>query len=958
MKKTFNIVLLMILLLHVVSGFLGSSKVIAESLGEPPKRIELINQDKLKISYTVIENKNSYTWNISYQFADTKDDSKLSLKFQFDHDQAIEIEQARNFTVKDDSVESLKFLKTDNGNLKISSGKSISKLLVKLELSSQVVNEGHDSITPNILSDSESKAKDLLQFKKELQDTKAPSVSSEQSISKSTVSKSVGKATQNEPSNSNLLAESKATTATSNNFVVNNLLTSTQYTNVSPSYADDNGSYPLPSWTPSGNTTVINHQGRTYGSNNWDGVKSWNGDPGNKTNSYIEYGAAGANADFAIRKYARETTTKGLYDVYLNVRGNEQKTIKPVDIVLVVDMSGSMEPSNNSTNSDRAGAVRSGVENFLKSIQNAGIGKYVNVGVVGFSSPGEGATGKAGYFTIPINNLENSSQITTINQKLQTTFYGGTFTQLGIRKGAEMLKNDTSSNPKTMILLTDGVPTFSYAVKESQKINGVVYGTQFETDRIDSPGNTSQFNNYWSPSPYYASGNLIKDTWAATLGESNIIKQNIEIRALGIQLGMDGGVNGYQQPYLTQSQVRDKMKLLASPNLYQDADSVSQVQKYLEDQAKDVVSSFNTVVNGSISDPLGSQFKYKDTKVEVTSVGGTQLTNLPSAQMSENQINVSNINLGKGQELQFHYQVQLNTETSDFVPEKWYQMNGRTTFTPNSNSPNNKVDFAIPSAKGEGTQLNLKKIWEEYDGDKSGRPQKVTFEIKRSDTTLNSTWTSGFIDVSGTNDTDTWQKNNVTQLSAKAGDPQTLWLPKYNTNGQTFTYSIKSESRVPGYTATALDETTYKNSKQFVPFTLKINKTDDNGRGLAGAQFKLTDSNGKEIIGSIDASGVLFTYQNLIAGQYSLTEVKAPSGYVLLKNSILITVLPNGKVEIDGKAFVSNNHTIALNIKNHQIGTLPTTGGNGPIVYWIVGSALLILFIIVGAYYLLIIRKN
>ena len=45
----------MVLLLHVVSGFLGSSKVIAESLGEPPKRIELINQDKLKISYTVIE---------------------------------------------------------------------------------------------------------------------------------------------------------------------------------------------------------------------------------------------------------------------------------------------------------------------------------------------------------------------------------------------------------------------------------------------------------------------------------------------------------------------------------------------------------------------------------------------------------------------------------------------------------------------------------------------------------------------------------------------------------------------------------------------------------------------------------------------------------------------------------------------------------------------------------------
>ncbi|WP_270777790.1 VWA domain-containing protein, partial [Lacticaseibacillus paracasei] len=73
------------------------------------------------------------------------------------------------------------------------------------------------------------------------------------------------------------------------------------------------------------------------------------------------------NPDYQIRKYAKETNTPGLYDVYLNVKGNTQQNVKPVDIVLVVDMSGSMESNSNHTN--RAGAVRTGVKNFLTSIQ-------------------------------------------------------------------------------------------------------------------------------------------------------------------------------------------------------------------------------------------------------------------------------------------------------------------------------------------------------------------------------------------------------------------------------------------------------------------------------------------------------------------------------------------------------------------------------------------------------------
>ncbi len=37
---------------------------------------------------------------------------------------------------------------------------------------------------------------------------------------------------------------------------------------------------------------------------------------------------------------------QGFFDVYLNVRGNVQKEITPLDLVLVVDWSGSMNENN------------------------------------------------------------------------------------------------------------------------------------------------------------------------------------------------------------------------------------------------------------------------------------------------------------------------------------------------------------------------------------------------------------------------------------------------------------------------------------------------------------------------------------------------------------------------------------------------------------------------------------
>lgn len=756
------------------------------------------------------------------------------------------------------------------------------------------------------------------------------------------------------------------------------------YTNIAPVYTTDNsGTYPTNSWTPTGNNTVINHQGNKNATNQWDGNTNWNGDPTNSSNSYIEYGGTGEDADFAIRKYAKETNTPGLYDVYLNVRGNKQQDIKPIDIVLVVDMSGSMNANENGGN-DRVGTVRNGVREFFKTIQEAGIGDYVNVGFVGYSSPGY--ISNDGTISVGIGKASDTNHTGAIlnGKHLGHEFKGGTFTQLGIRKGAEMLQNDTSGNQKMMILLTDGVPTFSYRVTSATTIDEVVYGTGFHNSDQDQPGNTSQLKNAYNswgrwggyrsgqdPNAdssvargkglYYSVGNIrIWNTWAATLGEAKIAKDNgIEINTLGIQLDVDRK-NSDSPIYLNKDSVRSRASLIASSGLYQDAEQAKDIEDYLVEKAKNVVSSFNTIVNGSISDPLGSQFKYASSSVDAKSVGTTPVTDVPAAQMSNGKIDVSGLTLGEGQEVQYHYQVRLNTETSDFVPEKWYQMNGKTTLTPNEANPDNKVDFGVPSAKGEGVELTFKKLWNEYDSDASQRPESVTYEVSRNDTTIDGAWSKGYIKVEGTQDQNEWSKttDKLASNANSANGDLSLWLPKYNTQGQAFKYKITNEIAVDGYDSNKIDDTTYENTKQFKPVKLEVLKEDGNGNKVAGAQFNLVDGKGEEIGSTVDSEGSTFTFENLIPGTYTLTEVKAPEGYVLLEDPIVIVINDNGTVTVDDEKVEIENNTIKLKVDNQQKGLLPSTGGNGRTGYWIAGAIVVLLFSMIAGIYFFRNYKN
>lgn len=662
--------------------------------------------------------------------------------------------------------------------------------------------------------------------------------------------------------------------------------------NIRPTYKTNaNGTYPENSWQVTGQQNVINQRGEGQVSG-WDDNTTWDGDATNNTNSYLKFGDPN-NPDYQIRKYAKETNTPGLYDVYLNVKGNTQQNVKPVDIVLVVDMSGSME-------GDRAAAVRDGIFNFLQQITNAGIGDYVNVGLVGYASPNYLST-KTGIVKVDMKAVSAQGQVAALNGAVKQTFQGGTFTQLGIRNGTDMLQRDTSTNQKMMILLTDGVPTFSYKVTDAIPNNNVVYGTKFSTD-LDAPGDTSQlwtvktgwlgWYQYKTPYSYPAGLSEIRDTWPATLGEAKISKEKgITLHALGIQLDQDNGYSDTSSnPYMNRETVLTNMKLLATPGLYQDASSANDIQKYLQDRAQNVISKFDTVNNATISDPLGSQFQYNGT-VDVKSIGTKSIVKLPTTNMTSNQLNVSDMSLGAGEEVQFHYQVRLNTETNDFKPDYWYQMNGETLLTPKAGAA--AVDFGIPSGRAPATTVYVQKQWRQLSNQSLPDTLNVTVQRKVADGSLDLNWQQTLV----LKKADNWKAS--------------FTAPAYNNQGQSFSYVVKSED------ASGIDLSSFISSQNMDQQTATLTltnqqygfqfqkKTTDGtdlpADQLKAMQFNLTQYSDHSFQQVSKTNAITSTdLQALAPGYYGIQEAAAPTGYQLDGTTYLFQLTSDGQWQYHG----------------------------------------------------------
>ena len=168
-----------------------------------------------------------------------------------------------------------------------------------------------------------------------------------------------------------------------------------------------------------------------------------------------------------------------------------------------------------------------------------------------------------------------------------------------------------------------------------------------------------------------------------------------------------------------------------------------------------------------------------------------------------------------------------------------------------------------------------------------------------------------------------------------------------NTNDTYLKYGVDSKS-------THSTTTTYT-------FGIPVFKYTDTNTPLPGAQFILsTDSTcqdeTKNLKFSLNESGKYrfntngtatlksqsdgyINIEGLKAGTYYLKETKAPKGYNLLKNPVTIKIDSEGKIYVDGSTTATTDD---VRVQNNSGTLLPSTGGAGTTMIYLVGALLVL----------------
>lgn len=115
---------------------------------------------------------------------------------------------------------------------------------------------------------------------------------------------------------------------------------------------------------------------------------------------------------------------------------------------------------------------------------------------------------------------------------------------------------------------------------------------------------------------------------------------------------------------------------------------------------------------------------------------------------------------------------------------------------------------------------------------------------------------------------------------------------------------------------------------------ITANKTDAQGKALAGATFVLEDSRGREAYQATSNTSGTVRFTDVSSGTYTLLEKKAPEGYVLSNETYTLTV-SGSRVTMNGKSYSPvtfvNRKAAELNRTDHFIFLVGYTDGTfGP----------------------------
>ena len=709
-------------------------------------------------------------------------------------------------------------------------------------------------------------------------------------------------------------------------------------------------------------------------------------------NNYSQNGGSGETVESKMlhEKYIKRNTD-GTYDITLNASGTIGSDVKKafVDIVLVVDTSGSMEGDN------------------LTSTKNA-----INALVDAFDAKKETVDTK--YKLVTFARTANTSDWvdgTNLKKEVKNlSADGGTNYDQGLSQAATAINSSNRENAKKIVIfLTDGQPTYygtnksGYGNETSKKTleaavtsAGKISCERFYAVGIGLPDSiniyTHDTTEKWKHG-YYTWSGWNQGTCPDGGTYSNGYDISEQISGLSILERLSGAVTASTKRAINYSNPSDLTEEFTS--IAGDILTLACSEVTITDTLSQYVdTTANTKIKVNIAQKTVNGY---------TNVSGNgrefKLTNgsLADSDVYEGTTKIATVSYNKDTKI-----ATLKFEDTYTFKENYYYYLSITNVVPNQTAfdeyqktayPNkgDKYTDASPdgySAVGNGT--SSKQV-----GFYSNSQATISYKWKDSNVTEN--YRKPVVQVEQINVNKNWvgisdPKDTVlVQLIDKKGKAVSgrilELLPGKNYSGS---FTVEEADNYGGVRELKLDDTngtieynghkysmintdgtttisgttytvTYSKSGNRYTITntkstqkIKILKTR-HAEGtsdiyLKGAEFTLLDNNGNKVNIGTNTNGTYISDESglvldgdITYGTYTLTEVKAPSGYTKLADPITVTVNDKGiTVSENTNVKIENqNNTYIITVANDLLYELPHTGGPGIFLYMIGGMLLM-----------------
>lgn len=707
-------------------------------------------------------------------------------------------------------------------------------------------------------------------------------------------------------------------------------------------------------------------------------------------NNYSQNGGSGETVESKMfhEKYIKRNDN-GTYDITLNASGTIGSDVKKafVDIVLVVDTSGSMKGSNLTSTKNVINALVDAFDAKKETVDT----KYK---LVTFSSSAETKT----------DNWVDGKKLKKKAGELSAD--GGTNYDQGLSQAATAINSSSRENAKKIVIfLTDGKPTYygtnpygygnetskrtlEAAVRSASKISC----ERFYAVGIGLPGSiniyTHDDNPRWDHNSYWHQGTCPD---GGTYSKGYDISE--QISGLSILERLSGAVTASTKRAINYSDPSDLTREFTSI-------------------AGDILTLACSEV--TITDTLS---QYVDTtantkiKVNIAQKTANGYTNVSGKgrefSLTDGSLAASDVYEGTTKIATVSYNKDTKTATLKFADNYTFQKDyyyylSITNVVPNQTAFDEYQTTAYPNkgdkytdASSDGYSAVETGTSSEKAGFYSNSAATISYKWKDSNVTEN--YRKPVAQVEQITVKKNWvgsdpKKTILVQLVDKTGNPVSgrilELLPGNNYSGS---FTVEEADNYGGVRELKLDDTTngtidYKGHKYSMiesdetttisgtTYTVTYNRSGNqytitntksaqkikilktrHAEGtpdiyLEGAEFTLADSKGNVVKIGTNTNGTYISDENglvlegdIAYGTYTLTEVKAPSGYTKLADPITVTVNDDG-ITVSKNTNVKiekQDNTYIITVANDLLYELPHTGGPGIFLYMIGGMLLM-----------------